>query len=545
MKMDEDTPLTREGRIAFLRSKGINPYPTSVESGTHIRDYLTKYSFLNPDQKSPEREVIAGRVVGMRNVGGVGFIDLVQEHSIAQLYLNRDNLGEDYDTIFKGIDRGDWICASGSPYRTRRKELSLYVDRWSMMCKAVRDIPFGKIKKNGKSHYSATDPEILRRWPELRLAIDPVAYATALKRSKLITAVREYYKEHDFLEMPIPIIEREYGGASAKPFLTKANALGGAELPLRISHELTLKRLAVGGFPRVYHLGPAFRNEGIDADHHPEFQLVESYALNQDYLQIMEFFEDLVATTFQKVNGTTKARFGPNEMDFALPWTRITMIDSLKEIGGVDATRMSDLELMATAARCNADVLERNRINPSCSDSELVERVLRETELPIKKSRGLLIAYLFEQLVESKLTQPTFVYDHPKETTPLCKKHRDPKWSDTMVERFEAFAGANLDSNGNVIGSELANAYTELNDPLEQRRRMEEQAAARDSGDEEAYPAPEEFIQSIEYGLPPFGGLGFGLDRLTMILTGDLFPPESPPRIQDLVFFPLMKPLVK
>lgn len=221
------------------------------------------------------------------------------------------------------------------------------------------------------------------------------------------------------------------------------------------------------------------------------------------------------------------------------------MVDSLKEFGSVDVTRMSDLEMMALAARCNPDVLERCKINPGLPDGELVERVLKETELPIRKPRGLLIAYLFEQIAEPRLTQPTFVYDHPKETTPLCKKHRDPRWSESMVERFEAFAGANLDPKGQIVGSEIANAYTELNDPIEQRRRMEEQARERDAGDEESYPAPEEFIQSIEYGLPPFGGLGFGLDRLAMILTGDLFPPESPPRIQETIFFPVMKPLTK
>ncbi len=543
--MSEDANLTREGKAEFLRNRGMNPYPTNAEDGTHIGTYLARYSALQPDQRSLETEVIAGRVVGMRDVGSIGFIDIMQEHSRVQLYLHKDALGESYDILFKGVDRGDWICASGKPYRTRRGELSLEVGRWSMMCKAARELPFGKVDKDGKVRYSATDPELLRRWPEIRLAIDPVAYAAATKRSKLITAVREYYAKHCFLEMPIPIIEREYGGASAKPFLTRVNAISGMELPLRISHELTLKRLAVAGFPRVYHLGPAFRNEGIDADHHPEFQLVESYAFNQDYFQVMEFFENLVAAAFQKVNGTTKARFGPNKMDFAPPWRRVTMVDSLKEFGSVDVTRMSDLEMMALAARCNPDVLERCKINPGLPDGELVERVLKETELPIRKPRGLLIAYLFEQIAEPRLTQPTFVYDHPKETTPLCKKHRDPRWSESMVERFEAFAGANLDPKGQIVGSEIANAYTELNDPIEQRRRMEEQARERDAGDEESYPAPEEFIQSIEYGLPPFGGLGFGLDRLAMILTGDLFPPESPPRIQETIFFPVMKPLTK
>ncbi len=547
--MAEENYSTRVNKIEALQKEGRNPYPTKVDSGVPLSTYASKYSALQPGQSSGEHAIVAGRVVGIRDIKGVAFIDIAQEHTYLQLYLRKDHIGKEYDLFVGAVDRGDWVSASGQPCKTKRGELSLLVDNWSMMCKAVKEIPFGKIdKETGKVYSGVSDPELLRRYPELAFATDPIAYAAAVKRSKIISAIRRYYEKNDFLEAPIPVIEREYGGASARPFLTRVNALSASEkinLPLRISHELTLKRLCVGGMPRVYHLGPAFRNEGIDADHHPEFLLTESYAFNQDYFDVMSFYESLIATVLQEVNGTTKARFGTNEMDFKPPWTRMTMVNSIREIGGLDVMNMGQLEIMAAAARCNDDVLRSHKIDSKLPDGELVERVTKETNLPIQKSWGNLVAYLFEQVVEPKLTQPTIIYDHPWETTPLCKRHRDPKLADKFIERFEAFGGCGLDSKLGIVGSELANAYTELNDPVDQRKRMEEQAKERVEGNEEAYPPPEEFITSIEYGMPPLGGLGFGVDRLTMMAVGHLFPPEAPPRIQDIVLFPLMIPLSK
>ncbi|MEK6896742.1 MAG: amino acid--tRNA ligase-related protein [Nanoarchaeota archaeon] len=546
---------TREDKIEWLRSQRFNPYPAKTDAAMPIEVYRRRYDTLTPGQTSPDEAVVAGRIVSMRDIKNLAFADITQEHAVLQLYLIKESLGESYDRFVQAVDRGDWVCARGNPCRTKRGELSLLVEGWTMMCKPTRGVPFGKIDKATGSMYSTvTDPEILRRWPELALATDPVAYATFKKRSRLISAIRRFYEEKGFLEAAIPVIEREYGGASARPFMTDVNALkngesapGGKEtsLPLRISHELTLKRLCVGGVPRVYHLGPAFRNEGIDADHHPEFLLTESYAFNQDYKDVMDFFEELVARVLEDVNGTTKTRFGAHEMDFRPPWKRTTMVDSLKEHASIDVTRMSKLELMAAAARCNLDVLSREGIDELLPDGELVERVLATKSLPLNRLWGNLVAYLFEQKVEPHLIQPTIVYDHPWETTPLCKRHRDPALADRFIERFEAFAGCGVDSKRGIVGSELANAYTELNDPVDQRRRMEGQAQERTDGNEEAYPAPEEFMTSVEYGLPPLGGLGFGVDRLAMIALGHLYPPERPPRIQDVVLFPLMRPMEK
>ena len=530
---------------SFMEIKMNNFYPTKVEPFMRLEDYSAQYERIEAGQTlAYQTAIVAGRVVGIRNLGKVSFLDLMHEHKYVQLYLKKDTT-PNYDALVSTLARSDWVCAKGNPCKTKRGELSLLVQNLDIMCKPAKEIPFGKVEKGtAQSYNTVADQELLRRWPELAMATSAVTYATHVKRSKIISAIRRFYEKNDFLEAPIPVIEREYGGASARPFLTKVNALSGMELPLRISHELTLKRLCVGGLPRVYHLGPAFRNEGIDADHHPEFLLTESYAINQDYFDVMKLFESLVAYVIQEVNGTTIARFGTNKMDFTPPWKRITMVDSICEFGGLDVNKMSQLELMAAAVRCNRDVLEQHSISPDLCDSELIDRAVKETKLPINSTWGNLVAYLFEQLVEPKLTQPTIVYDHPKETTPLCKKHRDPKLADKFIERFEAFAGCGVDKTG-IVGSELANAYTELNDPIEQRNRMEEQARQRAEGNEEAYPPPEEFITSVEYGLPPLGGLGFGVDRLTMIAVGELYPPEKPPRIQDVVLFPLMTPITK
>ncbi len=467
-----------------------DPYPHKIDLGISIPRYQSCYQHILAGETLNDIVSLTGRVLHIREMGAITFVDIVQEHQYLQLCLRRKDCGEDYERFLQAVDRGDWICAQGNPQRTKKGELSLAVQNWSVACKAAKQIPFGKVEKyTNKSYGVVHDPEIVRRWPELAIATDPIAYATAVKRSKLMTAIRRYYEKHDFLEMAIPVIEREYGGASARPFMTRAHALGknGAELPLRISHELSLKRLCVGGIPRVYHLGPAFRNEGIDADHHPEFLLAESYALNQDYYDVMNFFEDLIATVLKEVNGTTKVRYGKNVLDFQPPWKKQTLVDVLATVGGFDGSNARADEIMAQ----------------------------------------------FEKEIEPYLVQPTIIHDYPWETTPLCKRHRDPLLADRFVERFEAFA----------VGSELANAYTELNDPFEQRKRMEAQAAERVQGNEETPPAPEEFLTSLDYGMPPLGGLGFGVDRLTMLAVGDLYPPEQPPRIQDVILFPMMTPL--
>jgi lysyl-tRNA synthetase, class II len=544
--MAEKSNLTRIDKIDLLRQAGINPYPVKVDITRTLSEYR---QFHNPttqaDTKYETDESVAGRVTSIRNFGKLGFVDIKEGNEILQLYLRGDTLGsENYDLFFKTIDRGDLIHTRGTPCRTQKGELSLLVDQWGVMCKSVREIPFGKVEKStGERRHTLRDLEVLRRWPELKLQTDSTAYNAAIKRSKLIMAIRRFYDNHSFLEAPIPIVEREYGGAAARPFLTKVNAIG-SKLPLRISHELTLKRLCVGGMEKVYHLGPAFRNEGIDADHHPEFLLCESYAFNYDYYDVMDLFEELVETVLIDVNGTSKARFGAHEMDFKRPWKRLTLIEALKEYANLDVMAMSDLQLKAAAIRCNKDVLRENEIDPELQDQILVDKVMeRNLVSQINTSNGRIIGYLFEECVEKKLVQPTIIYDYPWETSPLCKRHRNPKLRDRFIERFEAFACSGIDSYLKPVGGELANAYTELNDPVDQRLRMEEQAKERAEGNEETFPQAEEFIRSIEYGLPPLGGLGFGVDRLAMIATGHLFPEHIPPKIQDIILFPIMSSL--
>ena len=485
-----DLRETRLEKANALRELGQEPYALRFEP-SHRTDQLQADHADLPNGEERQLEVaVAGRVMTRRVMGKLAFFTLADETGSIQLYLEKASLGESFSQLTTLVDAGDLIGVRGSLRRTDRGELSVKVSNWQMLTKALQPLP--------DKWHGLADVEKRYRQRYLDLIVSPQSRETFRRRALMVSAIRRWLDERAFLEIETPVLQAEAGGAEARPFITHHNTL---DLPLylRIATELHLKRLVVGGFERVYELGRIFRNEGVSTRHNPEFTSVEVYQAYADYTDMMDLAEQLIASVAEQICGGTRITYQGTEVDLTPPWRRATMHELVQEATGLDFNAFADRD--AAAAAMEAAGLEV----PEKADS--VGRLLNEA---------------FEQRVEAELIQPTFVTDYPVEISPLARKHRSKPG---LVERFELF----------IVGRETANAFSELIDPLDQRQRLEDQQARRAAGDDEAHGVDEDFLQALEVGMPPTGGLGIGIDRLVMLLTDS-------PSIRDVIAFPLMRP---
>lgn len=477
-----------------LKKKGIEPFAYSYDVNSNSEDIKSKF-----DENEKRIVKIAGRIMAIRRMGKASFAHLQDHVGRIQIYLKKDDLGEKYD-IFRLLDIGDIIGIEGYVFKTKTGEISVHTNELTLLAKSLRPLPIAKETTdeagNKIIHDQFSDKELRYRQRYLDLVVNPEVRDVFTKRSKIITSVRRFLDYHEFLEVETPILQPLYGGASARPFTTHHNTLD-TTLFLRIADELYLKRLIIGGFNGVYEISKDFRNEGMDRSHNPEFTMMELYVPFKDYEWMMSFVEKMTASICQEVFGTNQFNFEGRTIDFTPPWTRISLVDSLNEKIGADVLTISFEDLKQIAKKFDID--------------------LKNIE-----SKAKLVDELFSETVQKELIQPTFVKDYPLELSPLAKKHRS---KNGIVERFEGF----------VCGREICNAFSELNDPIDQRKRFDEQMKMREAGDEEAQQIDEDFIKALEYGMPPTAGLGIGIDRLVMLLTNQS-------SIRDVIFFPQMKP---
>ncbi len=490
----------RRQALSELLNMGINPYPAE----TFVVNDNSKqiHEIYERDASEYEGKVvsIAGRIMSKRIMGSASFAMLQDGVGKIQLYINRDEIasGEDktlYNIVFKKlIDLGDFIGVTGYVFRTKTGEISIHVQTLKLLSKALKPLPVVK-EKEGEVFDAVTDPELRYRQRYVDLNINPTSKMVFIKRTKLVNSIREYLNNKGYLEVETPILQPLYGGAAARPFKTHHNTLD-MTLYLRIANELYLKRLIVGGFDGVYEFSKDFRNEGMDRTHNPEFTQIELYVAYKDYYWMMDLVEEMIEKVAIDVNGTTEVQVGDHIINFKRPWKRYTMYEAIQEYTGVDISNMDEDDLRKTA---------------------------RELKVPVDNvmAKGKIIDEIFGEHVEPKLIQPTFITDYPIEMSPLAKKHRSKPG---LVERFEAICNA----------KELCNSFSELNDPIDQRKRFEDQLELGKRGDEEAMMLDEDFLRALEYGMPPTAGLGIGIDRLAMIMTNS-------PSIQDVLFFPQMK----
>jgi lysyl-tRNA synthetase, class II len=489
MGRQDEVVQERLKKIAEIRKQGINPYPYKYSPSASSSSLQTKYASIKPEEYTKDTVKVAGRVMTRRDLGKIAFGTLQDGHGKIQVVLQDGETKEEFFTLFnKFIDSGDFIGVEGIVFRTKRGELSVLAKKIELLSKSLVPLP--------DKWHGLEDKEERYRKRYLDLLMSPAVREVFHKREKMIDAIREFLKARDFHEVDTPYLQTVYGGAAARPFTTHLNALN-IPLFLAISPELYLKRLIVGGYERVFTIARNFRNEGIDRSHNPEFSMMEIYQAYADYNDMMELTEELFEYVCNKVNGTTKVTVQGKEVDFKKPWKRMTMLEAIKQFAKIDADRMDEKEL--------AEFMRDNKVESKGN------------------SWGWRVQAIFEHFCEDKLEQPTFIIDHPVETTPLCKMHRSG--DKRLIERFEPFC----------LGMELANAYSELNDPILQRKMLEEQQAMLSAGEQEANPFDEDFVNAIEIGLPPTGGLGIGIDRMIILLTGQ----ES---IRDVLLFPFMKP---
>ena len=481
----------RVKKTAELRRIGVNPYPYSYKPTHHSSEILQKYSSLENGAESGKSASIAGRIIALRRMGKATFMHILDETGKLQLMLREDTLGEEKYGMLKLLDIGDWIGAEGSIIKTNSGEITIRVSIYTLLCKSIRPLP--------EKWHGLQDVETRYRERYLDLIANPDVRKVLKQRSNMIKAIRDFMHEREFMEVETPILQTIYGGANARPFTTHMHDID-LKMYLRISPELYLKRLIVGGFEKVFELGRVFRNESMDKDHNPEFTSIEWYQAYADYNTMMSMTEDLFLQVCAKVIGSTQVRYVGHDIEFKKSWARITMLDAIKIFAGIDIQGLSDESLKHV-----------------CTENGV--------ELPSNATRGMMIAEVFGQVAQPKIIQPTFVTDHPIETTPLCKQLRTG--SKDFVERFELF----------ICGMELANAYSELNDPILQRELLEKQASALRLGNAEANPMDEDFVRAIEQGMPPTGGIGIGIDRMALVLTGQA-------NIRDVLLFPTMKPSV-
>ncbi|RSK42117.1 lysine--tRNA ligase [Mangrovimonas spongiae] len=496
MQLSEQEVVRRE-KLNKLRALGINPYPADLYP---VQDTSKSIKQHFEDGK---KVVIAGRLMSRRIQGKASFAELQDSEGRVQVYFNRDEIctGDDkskYNDVYKKLlDIGDFIGVEGELFTTQVGEKTVMVKDFSLLSKSLKPLPLPKVDAEGNIHDKFDDPEQRYRQRYADLVVNPNVKDVFVKRTKLFNAMREFFNNSGYFEVETPILQSIPGGAAARPFVTHHNSL---DIPLymRIANELYLKRLIVGGFEGVYEFSKNFRNEGMDRTHNPEFTAMEIYVAYKDYNWMMDFCEKLLEHCATAVNGTTKATFGEHEIDFKAPYKRITMADSIKEFTGFDITGKSEDDIRKAAIEMGVEV-----------DDTM--------------GKGKLIDEIFGEKCEGNYIQPTFITDYPKEMSPLCKEHRD---NPELTERFELM----------VCGKEIANAYSELNDPIDQRERFEHQLKLADRGDDEATQFIDyDFLRALEYGMPPTSGMGIGMDRLIMFLTNN----QS---IQEVLFFPQMKP---
>ena len=494
--MLSEQEIIRREKLTKLKELGINPYPAPLYPvDTTSKDVADHY-------EEGKQVVVAGRLMSLRVQGKASFATLQDSEGTMQLYFNRDEMCPDedktlYNEVFKKLlDLGDFIGVEGYLFITKMGEKTVAVKNFTLLSKVLRPLPMPKVDAEGKVHDAFTDPEQRYRMRYVDLVVNPQVKEVFIKRTKLFNAMRQFFNDAGYLEVETPVLQAIPGGASARPFITHHNAL---DIPLymRIANELYLKRLIVGGFDGVYEFSKNFRNEGMDRTHNPEFTAMEIYVAYKDYHWMMNFTERLLEHCAMAVNGTTKATFGKHEVDFKAPYPRVTMTDAIKQFTGFDITGKTEEELRAFADSIGIAVDET-------------------------MGKGKLIDEIFGEKCEGNFIQPTFITDYPKEMSPLTKEHRD---NPDLTERFELM----------VCGKEIANAYSELNDPIDQRERFEEQLRLSEKGDDEAMFIDQDFLRALEYGMPPTSGLGIGMDRLIMFLTNN----ES---IQEVLFFPQMRP---
>lgn len=473
-------------KLEAMRKKGIEPYPYSYQASNNIKEIIEKNKSLKPEEKTSQKVMVAGRILSIRQFGKINFCPISDSTGNIQLVFEESSCKELGDFL-KFFDTGDFIGVEGTVFKTKRGELSILVKNFQMLSKALKPLP--------EKWHGLQDKELRYRQRYIDLIINPKIKETFVLRGRIIKTIKEFFDGKGFIEVDTPILQPIYGGAAARPFITTLNDLK-MKIYLRISNELYLKRLLVGGFDKVYEFAKDFRNEGIDRTHNPEFMMVEIYQAYSDYNGMMKLCEETIEYTAKKVLGKTEIEYQGTKINLKAPWQRITMSDAIKEYAKIDVTKMNEKELRDKAGELNI------------KDSA-------------KLSRGLLIAEIFKESCEKHLIQPTFITDFPKETSPLCKVHHD---NPELIERFELY----------INGWEIGNAYSELNDPQLQKKLLEEQAKLLREGDEEANPYDEDFVNAIEHGMPPAGGLGIGIDRIVMLLTNS----ES---IRDVILFPFMK----
>ena len=480
----------RKEKLDLLRSKGLDPFGKRFDRSHLVSDIFDKYGELeNEDLEGKNIAVtIAGRIMTKRGKGKAGFAHIQDISGQIQIYVRQDAIGPEQYEVFNIVDLGDIVGITGHVFRTKVGELSVKAEKFELLSKALRPLP--------DKFHGLKDVEQRYRQRYLDLITNDESKQTFITRSKIIRSMRNYLDNHGYLEVETPMLHSIPGGAAARPFITHHNALD-ADMYIRIALELHLKRLIVGGLEKVYEIGRVFRNEGVSTRHNPEFTMIELYEAYADYKDIMALTENLVAHIAQEVLGTTKIQYGEYEVDLTPQWKRLHMVDAIKEYTGADFWKEMSVEEARSLAK--------------------------EHGIEIKEHMdyGHIVNEFFEQRVEEKLIQPTFIYGHPVEISPLAKKNaEDPRFTD----RFELF----------IVAREHANAFTELNDPIDQRERFEAQLKEREHGNDEAHMMDDDFIESLEYGLPPTGGLGIGIDRLVMLLTNS-------PSIRDVLLFPLMR----
>ncbi len=491
--------LIRRGSLQKLRDLGINPYPANeFKVNTTASQILTTF---NPEEPNLQEVVFAGRLMSQRIMGKVSFGELQDDTGRIQIYISRDEIcpGEDktlYNEVFKKLlDIGDIIGVMGYVFVTQMGETTIHVKEFILLSKSIKPLPVVK-EKDGKTFDAFTDPEQRYRQRYLDLIVNPHVKEVFLKRTKIINEMRTLFNERGYIEVETPILQPIPGGASARPFMTHHNALN-IPLYLRVANELYLKRLIVGGFDGVYEFAKDFRNEGMDRTHNPEFTVMEIYVAYKDYNWMMDFTEEMIERVALALHGKTILTVGDKEIDFKRPFKRITMFDSILEFTGVDISKMDEQQLRETCTKLGI-----------ANDATM--------------GKGKLVDEIFGEKCEGNYIQPTFITDYPVEMSPLCKKHRN---NPELTERFELM----------VNGKELCNAYSELNDPIDQMERFQEQLRLSEKGDNEAMFIDLDFVRSLEYGMPPTSGMGIGIDRLTMLMTNSI-------SIQDVLLFPQMKP---
>ena len=486
--------LRRREELEELRKRGVNPYPYEFRRSAFSKEIISSFT-----DEGPRHQVsVAGRIMSMRRMGKASFCHIQDSHGRIQIYLKKDDLGAVYD-IFRLLDIGDIIGVEGFVFRTKMGEVSVHAEKCYLLSKSLRPPPVPKEKVDESGNKIVFDPfsdkELRYRQRYIDLVVNPDVRDVFVKRTGIVSSIRRFLDERQYLEVETPILQPQYGGAFARPFITHHNALD-VDLYLRIADELYLKRLIVGGFDGVYEFSKDFRNEGMDKNHNPEFTMLEVYVAYQDYLWMMSMVEEMIGRAALEVNGSMKVETPGGVIDLSPPWRRLTMFDAIKEYTGHSLRGKSSGDFAVAARALGLEV------NPA-------------------DGQGKILDDIFSEKVEPHLIQPTIIMDYPVEMSPLAKKHRS---EEGLVERFEVICN----------GQELCNAFSELNDPLDQRMRFEEQMKLRAGGAAETQPLDEDFLRALEYGMPPTAGLGVGIDRLVMLLTGQS-------SIRDVIFFPQMR----